>query len=171
MDCIHALANVKGMWKHGADTQYGLSNYIAKYSLAMDEYNITQRAKLHFPGDGPYNRGRGNFPRSSKLNPDKTFTFEHAIPSAVIRKEIQKTEDKSKDAIQDILQKSSHVVIMMQAENNQIPSKYRSEMPDGWIFGADPYARYAGTSIVILNHNLTAMPPLSHARSLLCPGP
>lgn len=145
--CIHALVNVEGVFDHGADTQYGLMNYIAKYSLASNQYEISQKARAILPVKEQYTRGT-DFPRKSILSIEMAFTFEHPIPSSHIRLLISKS-DKSLEMIADILDKTSYVVVLTQHENSEIPTAYKSKMPANWEVGHDPYARYRGTSIVI----------------------
>jgi len=145
--CIHALVNVDGIFDHGSDTQYGLMNYIAKYSLASNQYEISQKARAILPAKEEYTRGT-DFPRKNKLSLEMAFTFEHPIPSSHIRLLISKS-DKTLEMIADILEKTSYVVVLTQHENSEIPISYKSKMPANWAIGQDPYARYRDTSIVI----------------------
>jgi len=146
LNCIHALVNVDGIFDHGADTQYGLMNYIAKFSLANDEYQISKLARSYLRGQEPYIRNKTGFPKNNKSEPERSFTFEHPIPSSVIR-DILRESNRSLDEVQKILLETSYIVVLTQSENKLIKSEYKSKMPRGWVLGDDPYARYADTPI------------------------
>jgi len=146
LKCIHALVNVDGIFDHGADTQYGLMNFIAKFSLANDEYEISALARSYLRGEEPFIRNKTAFPKNNKNEPERSFTFEHPIPSSVIRN-LLRDSDRTYDEVQRILLQTSYIVVMTQSENQSIKSSHKSKMPVGWILGHDPYARYADTTI------------------------
>jgi hypothetical protein len=140
---IHSLVNIDGMFDHGAATQYGLLNYIAKYSLANDTYLISKLARSLVIGEEPFLRKK-SFPKSSKVDPVRTFTFEHPIPVNQIRNFLLKT-DRSMQSISKILDATNYVVVLTQSENKSI--KFKSKMPDSWEIGDDPFIRYKNTKI------------------------
>ena len=142
---IHSLMNINGMFDHGAATQYGLLNYIAKYSLANDTYYISKLARSLVDGEEPFSRKK-SFPRSSKTDPIRTFTFEHSIPVNQIRNYLLKT-DRSMESIKKILDATNYVVVLTQSENKSI--KLKTKMPDFWEIGDDPFIRYKNTKIVL----------------------
>ena len=41
LDIIFKLVNIKNIFKYKGDTLYGVTNYIAKHSLANDKYYIS----------------------------------------------------------------------------------------------------------------------------------
>jgi len=140
---IHSLVNIDGIFDHGAATQYGLLNYIAKYSLANDTYYISKLARSLVVGEEPFARKK-SFPKSSKVDPVRTFTFEHPIPVNQIRNFLLKT-DRTIDSIQKILDATNYVVVLTQSENKSI--KLKTKMPDLWEIGDDPFIRYKNTKI------------------------
>ena len=146
LNCIYALVNVDGIFDHGADTQYGLMNYIAKFSLANDEYQISRLARSYLKGQEPYIRNKTIFPKNNTSEPERSFTFEHPIPSSVIR-DLLRESSRSLDDVEKILLQTSYIVVLTQSENKLIKSEYRSKMPRGWVLGDDPYARYVDTPI------------------------
>ena len=142
---IHSLMNIDGMFEHGAATQYGLLNYIAKYSLAKDTYHISKLARSLVIGKEPFSRKK-SFPKSSKTDPIRTFTFEHPIPVNQIRNFLLAT-DRSLDSIGKILNATNYVVVLTQSENRSI--KLKTKMPDSWRLGDDPFVRYENTKIIL----------------------
>jgi hypothetical protein len=142
---IHLLVNIDGMFDHGAATQYGLLNYIAKYSLANDTYYISKLARSLVFGKEPFARKK-SFPKSSKIDPVRTFTFEHPIPVNQIRNFLI-TTDRSIDSIRKILDATNYVVVLTQSENKSI--KLKTKMPDLWAIGDNPFIRYENTKIVL----------------------
>lgn len=142
---IHSLMNIDGMFDHGAATQYGLLNYIAKYSLANDTYYISKLARSLVIGEEPFARKK-SFPKSSKTDPERTFTFEHPIPVNQIRNFLLKT-DYSMESIGKILDATNYVVVLTQSENRSI--KLKTKMPDVWEIGDDPFIRYNNTTIAL----------------------
>lgn len=142
---IHSLVNIDGMFDHGAATQYGLLNYIAKYSLANDTYYISKLARSLVIGEEPFLR-KQSFPKSSKTDPERTFTFEHPIPANQIRNFLLKT-DCSMESIGKILDATNYVVVLTQSENKSI--KLKTKMPDLWEIGDDPFIRYKNTAITL----------------------
>ena len=142
---IHTLMNVEGMFDHGAATQYGLLNYIAKFSLANDTYYISKLARSLVIGEEPFLRKK-SFPKSSKTDFERTFTFEHPIPVNQIRNFLLKT-DRSMESIRQILVATNYVVILTQSENKAIILK--TKMPELWEIGEDPFIRYKDTKIVL----------------------
>lgn len=142
---IHSLLNIDGMFDHGAATQYGLLNYIAKYSLANDTYYISKSARGLVEGEEPFARKK-SFPKSSKTDPVRTFTFEHPIPVNQIRNYLLQT-DRSMESVGEILSLTNYVAILTQAENQSI--KLKTKMPKLWQIGDDPFVRYKETDIVL----------------------
>ncbi len=142
---IHSLVNIDGIFDHGAATQYGLLNYIARYSLANDTYYISKLARSLVVGKEPFARKK-SFPKSSKTDPVRTFTFEHPIPVNQIRNFMLKT-DLSMKSIRQILEDTNYVVVLTQSENESI--KLKTKMPGIWKIGDDPFIRYKNTKIVL----------------------
>ena len=67
--------------------RYGVLNYVAKYSLARNEYLITSKCYKHIIDLGLLKKG--GLLRGSKGKKNK-FTFEHPVPSNIIADEIIK---------------------------------------------------------------------------------
>ena len=87
-----------------------------------------------------------NCPKNNTSEPERSFTFEHPIPSSVIR-DLLRESSRSLDDVEKILLQTSYIVVLTQSENKLIKSEYRSKMPRGWALGDDPYARYVDTPI------------------------
>jgi hypothetical protein len=143
LNIIHALINVEGIFDHGSDTQYGLINYIAKFSLGGDSYFISDYAYSKLSDESSYRR-RGSFPK-------KIFTFEHPIPANVIRTMLKDlvNEGSSIDKVAEILTSTDYVVALTQEENSRIRKEYKTKLPNDWKLGDDPFVRYKDTGIVI----------------------
>ena len=143
LNIIHALIKVEGIFDHGSDTQYGLINYIAKFSLGADSYYISEHAYSKLSDDPPYRR-RGSFPK-------KIFTFEHPIPANVTRSMLRELvyQDTSLDKVAKILTSTDYVVALTQEENNRIKKEYKTKLPKDWKVGDDPFIRYKDTGIII----------------------
>ena len=146
-EVICGIFSVENIEKHYSESviRYGILNYIAKFSLANDQYFVTEKSKKHLIDlgilrDGKLRRGS----KSTKLN----FTYEHPIPCAVIGSEIIKNY-KSPEEIKYILEWSDKVTVLTSEENNQLNIFYRSDMPTGWkFFENSPFERYEKSGVV-----------------------
>jgi len=142
---IVALSNIPEIWEFGGDTLYGLSNYIAKFSLASDEYWVSQRGFEELERQGlslsPLRRGHVS---------KKLCTFEHAVPVSIIRQLI-KGSSQTEEYISKILKETNCIVIITQEENKILSKQYRQHMPKNWVLGdGSPFARHEECGIKIL---------------------
>ncbi len=124
-------------------------NMIAKYTLAADYYEISKAALAEFRNrktDLSIRYTRGKF-KPSKEN--KTFYYEHAIPASVVFKQLYSSDCTAK-SVRDTLDHAGPVVVLLQAENDRLDSAgFKAEMPTGWKYGDDPYARYKEVGIEV----------------------
>jgi hypothetical protein len=162
LNVINAIVNVDGVFdtEFGDDIQYGLKNYIAKYSLANDEYWISERA-FNILSEMEY---KEPFRRSSiyKIKDHekkwgnsykKLFIFEHPIPANYMRSWIIQS-DRKIESIKNILCKTDFVAILTQEEDNEIAKDLKSSMPKKWQLGDSPFARYENTQIKIMERKV-----------------
>src|SRR5687768_5741204 len=91
---ISSLVRVDRLFDFGADTQYGLMNYIARYALAANEYWVSSGAVEIVAARGvPFQR---------RWLDKRLGTFEHLVPASVVRNHLRGS-DRSDDAIYAIL--------------------------------------------------------------------
>ena len=142
---ITTLAAIDDFDKFGQDSaiRYGFLNYVAKYGLAKNSYAITAAARSHLEANGLLT---ANGLRRGKKNKKNRFTYEHPIPSNVIADEIIANRDDA-SKISEILKISDVVTILTTEENDLLSGRLRSDMPAGWSFQDDPYARYVAVGL------------------------
>ncbi len=140
-DVIVSLLNGKSFATFASNgaIRYGLLNYVAKYSLANDQYYATPAAYDQLCDFGflrPKGLRRGVKSRRNQ------FTYEHVIPASVIVRELLKFQgDVSR--WRDILVYSDCVTILTAAENSRLNASLRSSMPKNFEFlVSDPFERY-----------------------------
>ena len=127
--------------------RYGILNYVAKYSLANDEYYITDKCFEYLTNLGLINekgllRGR----KGSKYK----FTFEHPIPSNIIADLLYENYN-DETILKDILKETDIVTILTYDEDEILnKSKLTSRMPSNWqIFQNNSFDRYTYAGINI----------------------
>ena len=127
--------------------RYGILNYVAKYSLANDEYFITEKcfeylAKLNLICDKGLLR--------SKKGTKFKFTFEHPVPSNIIADLLL---DNYNDEVKfkEILKETDIVTVLTYDEDEILnKSKLTSRMPSYWqIFQNNSFERYTYAGINI----------------------
>ena len=145
---ILAIIRIEGFPEYYKDhtIRYGVLNYVAKYSLAKDEYLISKRAFEHLKLNGFLKQEELRRGLKSRRN---GFTYEHPIPSNRISSEIMKYR-QDEEMVAKILDWSDHIVVLTTEENNAIKdSGYQNKMPDGWEFFKDNiFARYKDSSLL-----------------------
>lgn len=140
-DVIWALTSTKNFHKKAKNSaiRYGYLNYVAKYSLAKDEYFISESALRHL-SDLNLITDRGLL-RGSKSRA-RAFTYEHPIPSNVIADEILKHAD-TKESMIKILERSDCVTVLTDHENKKLKGPLVGSMPKDWsFFRSSPFERY-----------------------------
>ncbi len=162
MNVIHAIVNVDGVFdtEFGDDIEYGLKNYIAKYSLANEEYWISERAfniLTEMEYIEPFRRSSVYKIKDHKKNWGsgfkKLFIFEHPIPASYMRSSIIQS-DRKIESIKNILCRTDFVAILTQDEDNQIAKDLKSSMPKKWQLGDSPFVRYENTQIKIMERKV-----------------
>ena len=114
-------------------------NYVAKYSLARDQYYITKECldhlnRLNLITEKGLRRGS-----KSKKN---YFTYEHPIPSNVIADELFENR-KNPEIIKKILIWSDVVTVLTSKEDELLMRSHRSKMPTKWkFFENEKFERY-----------------------------
>ena len=89
-EIIYRIASIKNISSFGSTISYGLTNYVARFSLMSDEYFVSKQAKNHILKSWSIN------PLTRSIKSKKNgFTYEHVIPSSFVTKEILKNEQTS----------------------------------------------------------------------------
>jgi len=144
--------NFKKEWQdtkvinHGA-IRYGYLNYIARFSLANDNYFVTSNCKKYLIEN--YFLDNKKLRRGKKSQKNK-FTYEHPVPSNIVGDLILQSKD-SKGKIKDILMRTNLVTVMTSEENSLLnKNKLGNRMPENWTFDSgDFFARYKESEIEI----------------------
>ena len=140
-EIIFRIVNVENIFNYGQSTTYGLKNYIARYSLAADQYFISEEALELFKSlqiSTPLTR--------SAIN-KKMFTYEHAIPASYISKLIQQS-DLSRESVAELLKLSDCVSIITKEEDKLLAKKYAYKMPEFCeVLNESPFQRYKEVEI------------------------
>ena len=137
------------------DSGYLLNNMIAKYTLAADQYSISELAleklkSLGFDPNAKYKR-RTFYGKKSGENP---FIYEHAVPVTIVRNHLL-SNPYNKANVKSILSQAGVVAMILRSEDAQIREKrLTSKMPDNWHFGHDPLARYNEVGIKLSTYKL-----------------
>jgi len=80
--------------------------------------------------------------------------YEHSIPASVIRSNLL-NGNSSEEKVQDILYQSGFVVVIMRSEDEALSSHgLARKMPESWLFGDNPFARYEMAGIELSNEFL-----------------
>jgi len=142
--------------KYGDDYMYMVRNSIAKYSLANDEYYITDNALEQLNNYNNKKHIIKSLKENSVLRGWKKqleVKYEHTIPSKIVLNEIIKYKNDT-DKILQILEISDCVTITTIEENNKLNKKYKSDMPSNWNFNDDIFARYKALNIKVSNKKI-----------------
>ena len=127
--------------------RYGILNYVAKYSLANDEYFITEKCFKYLNQLNFFSK-KGLL-RSKKGTKFK-FTFEHPVPSNIIADLLlENFNDENK--LRDILKETDIVTVLTYDEDKILNnSNLTSRMPSDWkIFKNNNFDRYTYAGINI----------------------
>lgn len=136
---------------HG-NTNYILSNMIAKYTLAAPEYLMSSAAYALAVEEGFDTSIR--YRRSRFYGKQTPFTYDHAIPVNVVRTQLLETPT-SPENIEIILQNAGPVLMITCDENHSLNQKgLRQRMPDGWSWNDNHLARYDYCGISIAKEKL-----------------
>ena len=143
-EIICTLSDVESIFDHKNSTCKGLKNYIARYSLASDQYKISNEAFPLFQKE----YGIEDIFTRSRLN-KKLFTYEHSVPVSVVMEEIKKNiGDHHK--IKEILKLTDVVTIITKEEDERLNKIHKSSMPPQWdMYKHSPLARYTTTTPII----------------------
>jgi hypothetical protein len=144
-EIIYRIANVPNIFDHSNDVLYGLKNYIARHSLASENYFISIDAEELFKQNG------FSYPFLRKWLDKKKFTYEHPIPANIVCKQIQNS-DRTIECIRNILTFADCVTIVTKEQDQRLTQAFASRMPDGWTYlTGDKFARYKQIGIVLSN--------------------
>ena len=134
---------------HG-NAGYLLNNMIAKYTLAAETYAISVEASAEYERreiDLSATHSRRAFYGLQKgRNP---FIYEHAIPAGVIRSALL-AGPRTADVISPALRDAGPVAVLLRTEDARLrEAGLNAKMPDGWVVGDDPLARYREVGIIL----------------------
>lgn len=81
----------------------------------------------------------------------KKINLEHAIPYSFYSKELVRLYELGKFDVEQFrhFMSSIHLCVILNDENVLLDKTYKSEMPQGWKWGDDPFARYDKNNIKI----------------------
>jgi hypothetical protein len=151
---IHTLLNIDGIDYTNGDLGYGLSNYIAKFSLAKETYKISNEAyRVLSDRLPPFNN---QLHRGAKKGMD--FTYEHAIPVNIIRSKLIALPNKTIEQVQEILIASDYVTIITKRENAELSFyglKQRFPYETIWNQNINTFTRYQTIGITLNNNEIT----------------
>ena len=143
LEIIYKISNTEGVFDFGDDTLYGLKNYIARHSLANDEYYVSERAFSLFREYGftvPFQRAK-----LSKLKP--YFTYEHPVPVSITAAFIRNSS-RTLEEISTILEFADCVTLVTKEEDKHLLELHRHVMPTEWIYlKSSNFARYESAGI------------------------
>lgn len=140
---IFSIENIEDYYSE-AFIRYGILNYIARYSLASDQYFVTKKSLAHLKSLGVL---KENKLRRGVKSKSLKFTYEHPVPAKIIGDEIIKN-CKDPGLIEKILMYTDVVTVLTKDENDILNQKFRSRMPVNWKFFQDsPFARYEQSGI------------------------
>ena len=144
---IKAILSVDGIEesRNKGDVLYGLHNYVARFSLAKDQYFITDKSHDHLK---KLDLSSPPLLRSKKTTKMK-FTYEHPVPCNLVSNALLENKD-DEEFIQNVLIRTDCVTILTHEELRSIPKALNSKMPDGWkISNDDPFIRYRLSNIQV----------------------
>jgi len=145
---IQAGLNIPEVVDLKGGAKYLLNNMIAKYTLFVDHYAISEAALQNLIEEGvdlnEIHKRRRFYGKG------KPYIYEHSIPAKIIRTELLKS-DRSEAAIKKILKRAGQVALILRTENKMLDdAKLRSCMPlPDWTLDDDPEARYKAVGIKI----------------------
>lgn len=101
---------------HNSAIRYGILNYVAKFSLANDDYFITKKCADHLKNKNFIN-ARGLL-RAKKGSRHK-FTFEHPVPSNIIGDLLYENKNDEETMLK-ILEETNCVTVLTYEEDEQL---------------------------------------------------
>jgi len=149
---IDAGLHIPEVAELNGDAGYIFNNMIAKYTLAADEYCISERA-LEKLNKNKVNLKEIHF-RRKFYGKDKPFIYEHSTPATVIRDALLNS-DKSNETIKRILSEAGSVTMILRDEDILLKKAgLNARMPEEWAMGDATNTRYKEAGIVISNIKL-----------------
>lgn len=129
------------------DAGYLLNNMIAKYTLAADQYAVSDAAKRRLRKEGV--NLKSTHIRRRFYGRERPYMYEHPVPAKVVRTALLKS-NRTETAVAKILKQTGKVTLLLRKENKKLKdARLRSAMPAGWKIGDDPKARYKEVGIRI----------------------
>ena len=132
---------------HNSAIRYGILNYVAKFSLANDDYLITKKCFEHLEKQNLIT-AKGLL-RAKKGSRHK-FTFEHPVPSNVIGDCLYESKNDDETMLK-ILRETNCVTVLTYDEDEQLRrSGLGRDMPRNWkLFRDSPFCRYSECNIEV----------------------
>ncbi len=135
------------------DSGYLLNNMIAKVTLACSEYPLSVGAlqMLNIMKVDLKKR----YKRSRFYGKKHPFIYEHSIPASIVRSKLLSCYPILESEVEKIFLSAGPVVIILREEDKKLSSiKLSRKMPNGWVWGDDPLARYEAAGIKISREKL-----------------
>ena len=129
------------------DAGYLLSNMIAKYTWAADEYRVSAKAASRLNELGVDMNAVHS--RSKFYGKKSPFLYEHSMPASLVRRALLEI-DPTEANVLSVLQEAGQVVVVLREEDESLRSAGLSrKMPADWREGDSTDARYAACNIEI----------------------
>lgn len=132
---------------HNSAIRYGILNYVAKFSLANDDYLITQKCANHLKNNNLINaKGLLRAKKGSRYK----FTFEHPVPANIIGDLLYESRHDEETMLK-ILEETNCVTVLTYDEDEQLRNfDLTRDMPKNWkIFRDSPFCRYSECDIEV----------------------
>ena len=152
------ISNTPGAFDHGNSIFNPIRLFISRYSLANDEYYVTENAFALF---GEYNL---TIPllRSRLKELKDFFTYEHPVTSSFVLHHIINS-NRTREEIRAILNIADCVTIVTKQEDRLISEKHKSKMPQNWNHLTDyQFARYELCNVQIREEKITVFGALQN---------
>ena len=156
---ITAGLKIKEVIDLRGDSGYLLSNMIAKVTLANSEYFISNEAlkilnQMNIDLKERYKRGKFY----GKKQP---FVYEHSIPVSIGRSKLLNDAPLEELEVENILSSAGSVAMILREEDKKLRSmKLARKMPQGWVWGNDPFVRYKIAGIKLSKEKLLTEGPI-----------
>ena len=152
------LSTITDIDKFRDDLLYGFRNYVRRFALASDEYSVTASAFFVISARDRSTPFRRSWKNKSGSGRKYDIKYDHAVPAKWVCTEILKHRGDALE-IRNILERTSHIVILTPQENAKLDAEYKDTMPTAdWNYAIDDaFARYNAVGIEVKAHERIGM--------------